>query len=90
MQINNRQEDLSKVFDRQWKANHNDDIKNIKEKERSFMNKMFNVKETPSNNNIGFKPLTQAEQLQRRQNNMNSMNNYHNNTKLNNFKGRMN
>ena len=26
MQINNRQEDLTKVFDRTWKANHNDDV----------------------------------------------------------------
>ena len=29
--INNRQEDLSKVFDRTWKANHNDVAKRGRE-----------------------------------------------------------
>ena len=32
MQINNRNEDLMKVFDRTWKANHNNDVKEAREK----------------------------------------------------------
>ena len=37
----NRQEDLSKVFDRTWAANHNDVAKRGRERERAFMDKMF-------------------------------------------------
>ena len=37
----NRQEDLSKVFDRTWNANHNDVAKRGREREVKFMNKMF-------------------------------------------------
>lgn len=47
----NRQEDLIKVFDKRWKANHNDDVKNAKEKEKKFMNKMFNNKMPNMSNN---------------------------------------
>lgn len=49
MQFRERQEDLSKVFDRTWIANHNDDIKNAKEKERKFMNRMFNIPNNDTN-----------------------------------------
>ena len=90
MQINNRQEDLTKVFDRTWKANHNNDVKEARAREKEFMNKMFNVKATPTNNNMGFKPLTHEQQLQRRQNSMTSMNNFNNSTKINNIKGKLN
>ncbi len=38
-----RQEDLTKIFDRTWKANHNDVAKKGRENERKFMNKMFNT-----------------------------------------------
>ena len=37
----NRQEDLSKVFDRTWNANHNDVSKRGREREAKFINKMF-------------------------------------------------
>lgn len=40
----NRQEDLSKVFDRTWTANHNDVAKRGRERERKFMNRMFGRK----------------------------------------------
>lgn len=39
--INNRQDDLMKVFDKTWKANHNDVVRRGKEGERKFMDKMF-------------------------------------------------
>lgn len=44
--------DLVEVFDDRWKANHNDDVKKAKEREITFINKMFNVKtnQTPSHN----------------------------------------
>ena len=32
----NRNEDLTKVFDRTWKANHNNDVKEARAKEKSF------------------------------------------------------
>ena len=51
----NRVEDLTKVFDRTWTANHDDVAKRGREKEREFMNKMFN------NNNI-----TKERELNRR------------------------
>ena len=41
----NRQEDLSKVFDRTWTANHNDVAKRGRERERKFMNRMFGRKD---------------------------------------------
>ena len=59
--INKRLEDLSKVFDRTWKANHNNTAKIGREKERNFMNKMFNVK----NDNLNrMTPGQRAENLQ--------------------------
>lgn len=39
----NRQEDLTKVFDRTWKANHNDVAKRGRKHEKEFMDKMFNT-----------------------------------------------
>lgn len=42
--MNNRQEDLTKVFDRTWTANHNDVAKREREREKAFVDKMFNVK----------------------------------------------
>lgn len=49
----NRQDDLSVVFDKMWKANHSDDVKKMREKEKDFTDKMFNtnrhVKNTISN-----------------------------------------
>ena len=37
----NRQEDLTKVFDKTWQANHNDVAKKGREKEKEFMSRMF-------------------------------------------------
>lgn len=47
----NRQEDLTKVFDKRWKANHNDDVKKARDKEKDFMNKMFNTNINTISNN---------------------------------------
>lgn len=44
----NRQEDLTKVFDRTWNANHNDSIQREKEREKTFIDKMFGVKKEKS------------------------------------------
>ena len=49
----NRQDDVMKVFDKRWNANHSDDVKKAKEREKSFINKMFNVKgDNKESNNI--------------------------------------
>ena len=87
MQINSRQEDLMKVFDRTWKANHNDDIKNAKEDEKKFIDKLFNVKPSIEENNT-LKPLTPEEKLNNLQKNINSMNKVNNQSKINNIKGK--
>lgn len=67
--INGRQEDLSKVFDRTWNANHNDVAKRGKEKEKRFMDKMFNTNSMQGNVNSAMTPGQRAEALH---NNMNS------------------
>lgn len=57
--INGRQEDLSKVFDKTWKANHNNVAKIGREKEKKFMNKMY-------------KPLTPGQRVETLHGNMNN------------------
>ncbi len=88
MQINNRNEDLTKVFDRTWKANHNDDVVKAKEKEKKFIDKLFNVKKEEKTNLV--KPLTPNQQVDNLQRNMNGMNSFNNQTKLNNIRGKFN
>ena len=65
---NGRQEDLMKVFDRTWKANHNDVAKRGREKEKVFMDKMFNT------NRTGFssRNLTPGQRAEMLHNNMNN------------------
>lgn len=87
MQIYNRNEDLSKVFDRTWKANHNDDVKKAREKEKIFIDKLFNVKpslEARSNQRI----LTPGEQASNLQKNINGMNDFNKRNRLNILKGK--
>lgn len=89
MNIQNRRlEDLSKVFDRTWKANHNDDVKNAKIREKNFMDRMFNV----TNRNIDNKPRikTPNEQVNELQNNINSMRAFNNQNRNNSLRGKFN
>ena len=65
--INGRQEDLSKVFDKTWKANHNDVAKRGREREKAFMNKMFS-----NSSNNGNKNLTPGQRAEALHNNMNN------------------
>lgn len=81
----NRQEDLSKVFDRTWAANHNDVAKRGRERERKFMNRMFGRKETaePSNNSNNYlTPGMRADNLQK---NINGMGNFERQNRVNNI-----
>lgn len=77
-----RQEDLTKVFDRTWNANHNDVAKRGREKERKFMNRMFNIKEDNAPQN---KILTPGERTSNLQNNMNSTASFQKQTQVNNI-----
>ena len=64
----NRQEDLSKVFDRTWTANHNDVAKRGRERERKFMNRMFGRKdntETSHTTNNNLTPGMRVDNLQK-------------------------
>ncbi len=60
-----RNEDLTKVFDRRWKANHDNGVKAQIEKEKTFINKMFNVKEEPKRENSYITPDMRASNLQK-------------------------
>lgn len=66
--INGRQEDLSKVFDRTWKAKHNDVAKRGREREKTFINKLFGI----NNDNNSNKNLTPGQRAETLHNNMNS------------------
>jgi len=68
--IGDRREDLSKVFDRRWKANHNEDLKEAKVNEKKFVNKMFNISDRENQNPI--KPLTPSQRAESLHNNMNN------------------
>lgn len=75
-----RNEDLTKVFDRTWKANHNNDVQVARTKEKKFWNKMFNVKETESSKRRIPTPNEQVSNLQR---NINSANDFQNKNRIN-------
>lgn len=79
--INNRQEDLSKVFDRTWKANHNDVAKRGREQEKKFMDKMFNANMKQNIN----KPLTPSQKAENLHNNMSNAFNGQRQANLNNI-----
>lgn len=78
----NRQEDLSKVFDRTWTANHNDVAKRGREKEKAFINKMFGGSSSNVVRNNVVTPGMKAETLQRR---IDSVNNIERQNKVNNI-----
>lgn len=78
----NRQEDLTKVFDRTWNANHNDVAKRGREKEKEFMNKMFNIKNSQTTQ---AKIVTPKESATNLQNNINSAAAFQKQTKINNI-----
>lgn len=65
----NRNEDLTRVFDRTWKANHNNDVKEARTKEKKFWNKMFNVEESNTSSRGVITPGEQVGNLQRNMNN---------------------
>lgn len=80
---NGRQEDLMKVFDRTWKANHNDTAKRGRERQKKFMDKMFNtntIHSTSVNRNLS--PGQRAERLH---NNMNNAFNFNRQNEVNNI-----
>ena len=87
MQINDRLEDLTKVFDRTWKANHNDDVKKARKKEKKFIDRLFNIKPLKEEENYK-KPLSPNEQVNNLQKNINGMNSFNTQTRLNNLKGK--
>lgn len=54
MIINNRNEDLSKVFDKNWRVNHSNFVQEKKEKEKDMMNKLYDKREfkNPSSDDL--------------------------------------
>ena len=77
-----RNEDLTKVFDRTWKANPNNDVKEARTKEKKFWNKMFNVKESSTSDRKVVTPNSQVSNLQR---NMNSAVDFQKRNNINNI-----
>ena len=78
-----RNEDLTKVFDRTWKANHNNDVKEARSREKQFWNKMLNVKDN-SNANTG-KIVTPNMQVNNLQRNINDAANFQKRNNINNI-----
>lgn len=78
----NRQEDLTKVFDKTWQANHNDVAKRGREKEKEFMSRMFKTSNRPLNKVEKVPPDMQAKQLQ---NNINNASAFNRQVKVNNI-----
>lgn len=78
-----RNEDLTKVFDRTWKANHNNDVKEARSREKKFWNKMLNVKDN-SNANTG-KIVTPNMQVNNLQKNINDAANFQKRNNINNI-----
>ena len=76
-----RNEDLTKVFDRTWKANHNNDVKEARSREKKFWNKMLNVKDN-SNANTG-KIVTPNMQVNNLQKNINDAANFQKRNNIN-------
>ena len=67
--IQNRNKDLTQIFDSRWKANHDyDAVKKMKQHDRDFTNKMFNVRE---NNKVNY----MEERLKRLQGNLDALKN---------------
>ncbi len=70
--FNNNQRDLTKIFDNQWKANHND-MKKIENHEKDFVDRMFNV--SNKTKTMEYKsPGQQASELQNRINQVRDVN----------------
>ena len=67
----NRQEDLMKVVDRTWSANHDNGVKKAREREKKFIAKMFNAEEKKHDRNK-MTPEKQANKLREEINNVTS------------------
>ena len=80
----NREEDLTKVFDRRWKANHDNGVKEAVEREKKFINKMFNVKEEKKDSTY-ITPDMRASKLNKQ---INGANSFQKQNRINNIKGK--
>ena len=78
-----RNEDLTKVFDRTWKANHNNDVKEVRSREKKFWNKMLNVKDNGNDNTR--KIVTPNMQVDILQKNINDAANFQKRNNINNI-----
>lgn len=78
----NRQEDLSKVFDRTWNSNHNDVAKRGREREAKFINKMFQTNSF-QRKEIEIKKVTPSMKAEALQNRINTASNIEKKNKLN-------
>ena len=80
-----RNEDLTKVFDRTWKANHNNDVKEARSREKQFWNKMLNVKDNSNANANTGKIVTPNMQVNNLQKNINDAANFQKRNNINNI-----
>lgn len=76
MDIQNRNRDLTQVFNDRWKANHDyESVRKAKEQDKKFIDKMFNKKTEEPKQQINY----MEERLKRLQGNMNAVKNNRNN-----------
>ena len=79
-----RNKDLTEIFNENWKANHNDDVKIAREKEKEFWNKMFDV--NSSGGNVVGNMQRDFDNLNK---NINSNNEIRRQNRINNLRGKM-
>lgn len=82
----NRVKDLTQVFNERWKANNNNGIKDIKNNERDFNNRMFG--NNSINKEISNKPIDRVNRLNEKINYQNNINRIARNIDFNNKFGR--
>lgn len=88
MNFENKNKDLTKVFDERYKANH-EQYEKIEQEKKSFNYKMFGIKEKKDLRQEILKSHSVSSQVKRLNTKINQANNINNTQKLNNIKDRI-
>lgn len=87
MNLNQRLQDTSQIFEKQWKANHNyNNIKEYNEGRKKHFNQMYNIQEKEERQEELLRMTSVDGRLERLTEKMNAAKNTHNIEKMNNFK----
>lgn len=75
MEFQNRNRDLTEVFNQRYNANHNNNIKQKIDNQNDFMKKMYNIPDKNSNNIKREVKSTREATIERLNEKMSSLNN---------------